>query len=558
VSLGALTILASVGLMGTSAYLLSAAALHPSIAALQVAIVGVRFFGISRGVFRYFERLVSHEVTFRLLARLRLWFYEQIEPLAPARLMMYRSGDLLSRVVADVESLENFYVRAVAPPLVAVLVTGITSLLLGAIHPGLGWLLFGFLLALGLLVPTISQGVSRQPAKELVSRRAEIHTQLVDGVQGLPDLIVYGRQDDRLKNLAWTDAGYARAQRSMAGVSGFNSAMSVLLSNLAMWAALFLAIPLVTTGAVPGVLLASLALMALAAFEAVAPLPQAAQMLGVSTAAAHRLFEVVDAKPAVQDPSTPLPPPTIGEVRFNKVQFRYPESSRNVLSDVSFTLEKGRRVAVVGPSGAGKSTLVNLLMRFWELPEGIQVDGHWICNYNAEDVRKLMAVVPQNAYFFNATLKQNLLLAKPRAGVEEMEAVCRQAEIHDFIAGLPRGYDTWIGEQGSRLSGGERQRLAIARALLKESPILVLDEPTANLDPQTEKSVLATLWGVMENRTTLLITHRLIGLDHFDHIIVLDKGRIVEQGTHATLVTREGGVYRRLWDIQNRIILAEQ
>ncbi|MEJ5223425.1 MAG: thiol reductant ABC exporter subunit CydD, partial [Anaerolineales bacterium] len=302
VLLGALTISASVGLMGTSAYLISGAAIFGSIAPLQVSIVGVRFFGISRGFFRYLERLVSHGVTFRLLSRLRLWFYESIEPLAPARLMQYRAGDLLSRVVADVEALENFYVRVVAPPIVALIVAVWTSLFLGAFHPSLGWALFGFLLALGLGAPLLTQFAALRPGRTMVARRADLHTQLVDGVQGLADLLVFGRQAERRARIEQTGAGYARAQRAISVVTGLSNALGVLLSNLGMWSVLILSIPLVTEGVLPGVMLASMALITLATFEAVMPLPQAAQMLGVTSAAARRLFQVVDAAPEVQDP----------------------------------------------------------------------------------------------------------------------------------------------------------------------------------------------------------------------------------------------------------------
>jgi ABC-type multidrug transport system fused ATPase/permease subunit len=238
------------------------------------------------------------------------------------------------------------------------------------------------------------------------------------------------------------------------------------------------------------------------------------------------------------------------------VTFRYSPLDADALYKVSFSLEQGKRVAVVGPSGAGKSTIVNLIMRFWETPEKILVDGNPINAYKAEEVRKLMAVVSQSAYFFNATIKQNLLLSNPRATMDDIEAACHRAQIHEFIAQLPQGYGTWIGEQGARLSGGERQRLAIARALLKDAPILLLDEPTANLDPLTEKAVLETLWEVMERRTSLMITHRLVGLDRFDEILVLDRGMIIEKGTHSSLLD-QGGVYRRMWDIQNRILLAD-
>ena len=348
--------------------------------------------------------------------------------------MQYRAGDLLSRVVADVDALENFYVRVVAPPLVAIVITAWTSLLLGSFHPSLGWALMGVLIILGLGVPLLTQFAGRKPGREMVARRADLHSQQVDGVQGMADLIVFGRQEDRRKAISRTGVEYARAQRSMSVLTGFNSGLSVLMTNLGMWLIVFLAIPLISDQQIDGVMLASLALITIAAFEAVTPLPQAAQMLGVSNAAARRLFEVVDAEPKVKDPPVPLPAPATGLVQFNKVTFRYSPLDADTLSDVSFSLGKGRRVAVVGPSGAGKSTIVNLLMRFWESPEGILIDGHPIHAYKSEDVRKLMAVVSQSAYFFNATIKQNLLLANPRAKMDEIETACRQAQIHDFIA----------------------------------------------------------------------------------------------------------------------------
>jgi ATP-binding cassette subfamily C protein CydCD len=553
VLLGAATIASSVALMGTSAYLISAAALHPSIADLAVAIVGVRFFGISRGVFRYLERLVSHRVTFHLLARLRTWFYTALEPLAPARLMQYRSGDLLARVVADVETLENFYVRVVSPPLVALVIAAATAFVLGLFDPLLGWALLCSLFALGVLAPLLAQALGRGPGRALIARRADLHVQLVDGIQGLADLVAFGRQDDRNRSIELTGADYARLQRRMGWIGGLNDGLGVLLTNLALWSVLVLAIPRVTVGEIPGVALAALALMTAASFEAVTPLPLAAQLLGSSLEAAQRLFDVVDAEPAVREPvKAASAEPGKGQVAFRDVSFGYGEGL--ALNGINFQLDEGRSLAIVGPSGAGKSTLVNLLLRFWDYEQGeIMLAGRPLKSLAEDEARRKLAVVAQNAYFFNATIRQNLLLADPKATQAQIEAAAQKAQIHDFIAGLPKGYETWIGEQGLRLSGGERQRLAIARALLKDAPILVLDEPTANLDPLTERALMDALFAAMQGRTTLMITHRLVGLERFDGILVLDHGRIVERGSHAGLLA-QNGLYRQLWAIQNQIL----
>ncbi|MGB7876894.1 MAG: thiol reductant ABC exporter subunit CydC, partial [Anaerolineales bacterium] len=561
VLLGMLTIGANVSLMGTSAWLISTAALHPSIAELQVAIVGVRFFGISRGVFRYAERLVSHDVTFRLLSRLRVWFYKKLEPLAPARLMDYRAGDLLTRIIGDVETLENFYVRVVTPPLVALLTAIGVSIFLAAFYPILAIVLIGFFLTLGLILPIISQLLSRRPGKTLITLRSDLQAQLVDGIQGLPDILAYGRAADRLNLISETGNMYGKAQQQMASISGLQSALTVTLTNLGMWTVLFLTIPLVSAGRLEGVMLGTLTLLTLASFEAVTPLPLAAQMWESVRAAAGRLFEIVDAPPMTVDrrslteeaPSTVYSPRSA--VAFNAVTFSYPNTSFPALNDITFNLSQGNSLAIVGPSGAGKSTIVSLLLRFWEYSSGnIRLGGEPLHDLEQDEVRGRCGVVSQSSYFFNASVRDNLRLARPSASQEEIEDAAKKAQIHEFIREFPMGYNTFIGEQGTRLSGGERQRLAIARALLKGSPILILDEPTANLDPLTEKQLLETLFGVMKNKTALLITHRLVGLEHVDEILVMERGQIVERGTQAELLELDG-TFRRLWDLQNRILL---
>jgi ATP-binding cassette subfamily C protein CydCD len=560
VLLGALTVSSNVGLMGTSAFLISAAALHPELATLQVAIVGVRFFGIARGVFRYAERLTTHNVTFRLLARLRTWFYRALEPLAPARLMQYRSGDLLSRIIADVETLENFYVRVVAPPLVATVVGAGMTIFFGRYDLPLAWVYLAFMLVLGLGVPLLSWTLSRRAGTELVSRRAALQARLVDGIQGLADLLVFGRGTDYSESLIADGKAYDQTQRHLASLTGFSSALITLLVNLGMLTVLALAIPLVASGQVSGVMLAVLTLSAMAGFEAVLPLPLAAQTLSSSLQSARRLFEVVDEEPMVRDSLfvrrdlLSAGPATNHELRITNLTFSYPDQSQPALQEINFQLTPGKRIAIVGPSGAGKSTLANLLMRFWDYSQGqILLDGRDFHEFAQEDVRRLVSVISQRTYFFNDTIRQNLLLVRPTATESEVENAAQRAQIHDFIIRSPKGYETIIGERGFRLSGGERQRLAIARALLKNAPIFLLDEPTANLDPLTERHLLDMLFTLTHDQSLLLITHRLVGLEHMAKILVLDHGRIIESGTHAELVAA-GGLYRRLWDLQNRIL----
>ncbi|MBM4428068.1 MAG: thiol reductant ABC exporter subunit CydC [Chloroflexi bacterium] len=554
-----ITILASVALMGTSAWLISTAAIAVSVADLGVSTVGTRFFGITRAVFRYFERLVSHDVTFRLLAKLRIWFYEKLEPLAPARLMNFRSGDLLARIIGDVETLENFYVRVISPPLTAIVVGTFTAIFLASFYPLLAPVFLTFYLSLGFLLPILAQTTSRKSAEQTISLRANLQTNLVDGIQGMADLIAYGRADERLAQIAATADNYGNAQRRMARVTGIHAALGTLLTQLGMWSVLFLTISQVINGNIAGRMLASLTLLTLASFEAVIPLPLAAQMWNSAREAARRLFEVVDVEPEIKDElqvtsykETQLAPHH--SLLVTDLTFTYPTQTTPALQNLTFDLQPLTSVAIVGPSGAGKSTIANLLLRFWDYKVGeITLGGESLKALNQDEVRERCGYVSQNTYFFNTSIYENLRFARKKVSREEVESACKSAQIHDFIMSLPKGYDTMIGEQGLRLSGGERQRLAIARALIKDAPILILDEPTANLDPLTEQQILETLFKVMKQKTSLLITHRLIGLENVDEILVMNHGRVVERGTHAELANKDS-FYRHFLDLQNRIL----
>lgn len=564
VCLGTATVVGGIGLVGTSGWLISAAALHPPLADLQVAIVGVRFFGLSRGLFRYLERLTAHDITFRLLARLRTWFYRAIEPLAPAGLSRYRSGDLLSRLVADVNALEDFYVRFLSPTLIAILVTGASATYLGRFDPRLGWSLLGFLLAAGAGMPLLIQAIARDPGRKLVAQRAELHSQLVEGIQGLADLLAFGRQSDREQAIARSGDRYAAAERRLGWISGLQEGSAVLLVNFGMWSVLSLAVAGVGAGQVPGVMLAALTMVALASFEAVAPLPGAGGSLGKILESARRIFAVADsAPPEVAGGGLSLGTQAPASIEFRQLSFRYPGRRAPALSDINFRLPAGETLAVVGPSGAGKSTLLWLLMRFWQSQEGeILLDGRPVGQYGLEGVRAHFAVVPQQPFLFNATVRENLCLGRPGASQAEVERAAVQAQIHDFVASLPAGYNTYIGEKGLRLSGGERQRLAIARSLVLRRPIMVFDEPTANLDPHTERELLDVIFASAaaageegQVASTILITHRLVGLDRADEILVMDRGRIVERGCEAALL-QAGGLYRHLLSVQNRVLAA--
>jgi ATP-binding cassette, subfamily C, bacterial CydC len=555
VALGAGMMASNVGLLSVAAYLIAASALQLGLSQLTLPMFLVQMFGISRAALRYAERLVSHDVTFKLLASLRTWLYGRLEPLSPARLLGYRSGDLLARIVKDVEELENIYLQAFSPAIVAALISSLAFFVLYVFFdPSLAFVTLGFLVLAGVGVPLLSSVLARGLGRRQLELRAELNAQVTDSIQGMQDLLALGQAPEQQRKIADLDRKLGRAQRGMAFVSGLQNTLSDLMANLAACTVLILAIPLVAEGWIGGLYLAFLALLVLASFEAVQPLGEAFQFLGRSLGAGERLFEIADAEPEVPDPDEPLPAPTDHTLEFDRVSFRYQGDEPLVLDGISFKVEPGSRVAIVGPSGSGKSTIANLALRFWDPTDGeVRLGGHDLRRYAQEDFRGIAGIVAQDTYVFNETLQDNLLLARPGASDAEVEFALEQARLVELVNRLPQGLDTPLGEQGLRISGGERQRLAVARALLEDAPMLILDEPTANLDPATEHELLAAIYDLTPGRTTLTITHRLVHMEQMDEILVLAGGRIVERGTHYQLLQKDG-LYGRMFEIQNQML----
>jgi len=555
VLLSVATVMSNVGLLATAAYVISAAALVSFLGSLVIPIYLVRFFGVSRAGGRYVERLVSHNLTFKLLADFRAWFYTRLEPLAPARLLRFRTGDLLSRIIQDVEELQNIYLRIVAPVAVASIISILAFVLLYSFGTLPACVTLGFLLAAGIGVPLLVGALAGGPGRKQLELRGELNARIADGIQGAQDLLAFGREKNFGRDIAALNRRLSNLQERMAFITGLKDALGDLMMNLAVLSVLVLAIPLVSGGDVRGVYLAFLALVVLGSFEAVQPLGTAFQFLARSVGAGERLFEIVDSEPEIQDPAEPLPIPRDFKLVFDRVGFRYETGGQSVLEDISFTLETGRRVAVVGPTGAGKSTLAGLILRFWDPTSGgIYLGGHDLRGYSQDDVRGLIGVVSQDTHVFNDTLRANLLLARPEATDEDLRRVLAFAQLSDLVECLPGGLENPLGEQGLKLSGGERQRLSIARTLLKDAPLLVLDEPTANLDPMTERELLEAVYTLMRDRATLVITHRLVRMEEMDEILVLERGRIVERGTHRELESRHGA-YRRMLDVQRELLV---
>jgi ATP-binding cassette subfamily C protein CydC len=528
------TLLANVALMAIAGWFIASMALaglaHVAFDYFTPAAL-IRACAIIRTTGRYAERVVTHEATLRLLSKLRVWFHVRIEPLSPARLQRVRGADLLTRIHADIDSLNHFYLRVLVPVAVgAVGAVAIVTTLLFFSVPVAGVTLV-FLLLAGAALPAFVLRRTREPARVGVELRAELYEAVVDNLQGLGELKVYGALDTCASRVERLSERLVESQSKLSETRGLTQGWLIACASLAMWSALLLTIPRVVSGSLPSADLAMLALFVLASFEAVMPISTAIPLMGESLAAARRIFELVDAAPAVTDPAEPLTLPSGNDLSFDRLSFRYEESAAWALRDVSFDLRTGSRVAIIGASGAGKSTLVNLLLRFWDYTDGtIELGGVDLRRCAAEAVRSRIAVVSQDTYLFNDTIRANLLIARPHASPAQLEAACRDAQLHEFIAGLPHGYDTQIGEAGTRLSGGQARRLAIARALLLDAPILVLDEPTEGLDTVTERALLDTVMKLMAGRSVLLITHKLSALAAgFDEVLVMDDGRIVSR-----------------------------
>jgi ATP-binding cassette subfamily C protein CydC len=541
--LGWVAVLTSVGLLGLSGWFISATAF----AGLTVATAamfnfyfpsgGVRIFAIARTLARYAERLVGHDATFRMLATLRVWFYRRIEPLTPARLMTYRQADILSRIVSDIESLDNLYVRVLSPSIIAALTIAAVVVFLSIFDRWIGLTALAFLSIAAVAIPLVAVRAGRQPGQQLSRRLSLLKVLIVEGVQGLAELKVFGAWDRHMKTLELESREMIRIQGHMSRIRGLSTAAITLLTGFAVLACIYIGIDRVSAGSLGGANLALVGLAALASFEAILPLPWAYQFLGQTRQAAKRLLELVQTEPTIAFPGKPQPDIHRFDIQFDQVHFRYRPTDPWILEAFDLSIEQGKRIAILGPTGIGKSTLVNLLVRFWDPQKGcIRIGGSDLKNADEPQLRQWIGVLSQQSHLFNATIQENLRLARPDADEEDIRAVLEKARILDFVSALPQNVDAWIGEGGKNLSGGQSRRLCLARLLLQDAPIWILDEPTEGLDRITEQGVMQALFEASAGRTMLLITHRAADLALFDEVVLMDRGGIIARGPHEELL----------------------
>ena len=507
-----------------------------------------------RAVAAWAEMWLAHDLAYRILAELRIWLYQALDRLAPGYLLDRRSGDLSTAAMADVDTIEWFYAHTVGTFIVAVVVPLGALLTLAAMH----WLLLLVLLPATLAVATVPFWLRKRAAaqgRRLRESLGSLNAEVVDGVQGLREVVAFGQGQRFLEGLHESSRSLVSAQVAHGRRAGVEHAVTSVLITLGMVSVVIAAAYLVSSGTLSPELYPVAIILAIFIFGPVTNITGIAESLGVVFAAADRVFAVLNAPTPVRDTEVTSPPgPVEPRIEFREVSFHYAPGLPPAVDSASFSVEPGESVALVGHSGAGKSTCIHLLMRFWDVADGaITIGGHDVRAFPQSALRDLIAWVPQDIYLFNMTIRENIRLARPDALDVEVEEAAKVALAHDFIMRMPQGYETNTGERGVQMSGGQRQRIAIARAVLKDAPILVMDEAVSNLDVENERLLREAMARVRAGRTSLVIAHRLSTIRSADRIIVLENGRTVEAGAHDSLLAA-GGVYADLVAFQRRAV----
>ena len=523
---GVLAAGSSVGLLATSGWLISRSAQHPPVLYLMVAATAVQAFGMGRAALRYAERLAGHDAALRILADVRTAAYDRLERLAPAR---FRSGDLISRLVDDIDSLADRWLRVRLPYAVAAVTGAGAVALCAALLPAAGLLLAATLLTVAVAVPAVTGGLARRAERQLAPRRGELAAGVADLLYGAAEIAVYqgaatqGREGRGLRAAAEADRRLRECEGRSAYARGTGAALTVAAAGAAVWGALALGGPAVRSGSLAAVTLAVVVLTPLAVHEVFGGLAPAAQQVPRLRSAAARVSALLTCPSPVTEPAAPAPVPRAPrDIRIEGLDARWIPNGRRVLSDVNLTIRAGSTVAVTGPSGSGKTTLAMVLLRFLDPAAGrVTLGGTDITTLASDDVRKVIGLCAQDAHIFDSTIARNLRLARPEASEAELRGALGRARLLDWVDGLPAGLDTPVGEHGAQLSGGQRQRLALARVLLADFPVVILDEPAEHLDEQTAAELTRDLLSATEGRTRVIITHRPVEPDRVDQVLRL-------------------------------------
>lgn len=555
VVLAIVTLLASIGLLTLSGWFLAASSLA-GVAGLysfnyMLPAAGVRGAAITRTAARYFERLVSHDATFRVLQHLRVFTFSRLMALAPAQLARFRHGELLNRFVSDVDTLDHLYLRVISPLLGAAVVIVVVTCGLALLDMRLALLPGAIMLLTLLLMPPLFWRPGARTGAHIARYQARWRLQLTHWLSGLAELQIYGAATLWRQRLDQEERAWQQAQQQQHRLQALAQSLLTLIAGSTVTLLLWLAASGVGTNSTPGALIALFVFCALAAFEALAPVAGAFLPLAQVTHAAQRVQEIIDQPPAIHFPTQPVATQRGLSLTLEQIDFSYPQRPEAVLHNFSLTLVAGEHLALLGPTGCGKSSLLALITRGWEAQRGtIRLNGIDLAAWDEASLRQRISVVTQRVHLFSQTLRANLLLAAPQASDAQLiDVLQRVGLVH--LTQHNEGLNAWMGEGGRPLSGGELRRLAIARALLHDGDLWLLDEPTEGLDAATEQQILTLLQQVSQGKTLIMVTHRLSGLEKMDRICVLDGGQIIESGSHDELISKAG----RYWRFQQRFAL---
>ncbi|MBT9433341.1 cysteine/glutathione ABC transporter ATP-binding protein/permease CydC [Candidatus Sodalis endolongispinus] len=542
VLLAIITLLASIGLLTLSGLFLAGAATAGAAGLYSfnymLPAAGVRGAAITRTAGRWAERVVSHDATFRVLQHLRLYTFSRILPLSPGATARLRRGELLNRLVADVDTLDHLYLRVISPLAGALVVTLTVSAALCLLDPRAGLTLGAIMLAILALLPPLFYRAGKPVGEALTALRADYRLQLTAWLSGNAELTLYGAAERYRHRLEATEQRWQALQRRQSGLGAGAQSLLLGLTGLTLTWVLWQ----VAGDGPSGPLIALFAFATLAAFEALGPVAVAFQHLGQVIACAVRLNALVQQPPEVIFPAAGPAPAAGGALVVRRVRFHYPEQVAPAIDDLTLAVAAGEHIALLGHTGSGKSTLLQLLTRAWDPQEGeIKLNDVPLREWSESALRAMTAVVEQRVHIFSATLRDNLRLAAPDADDEQLCTVVRQVGLDKLLTG--EGLNAWLGEGGRALSGGEQRRMCIARALLRDAPLWLLDEPTEGLDAVTEQQILHLLGTLGQGRTVIIVTHRLRGLERLDRICILDRGTLIEQGSHQALMAQRGRYY---------------
>ncbi|WP_340003106.1 thiol reductant ABC exporter subunit CydC [Oceanobacillus sp. FSL K6-0127] len=551
IACGFLAGVTAVGLFSSSGYLISKGALVPPIYSLMVLVAIVKLLGIISALSRYGERYFSHRATFTMLSNLRVSFYKKMEPLAPTIFQSHRSGDLLARIVGDVESLQNYFLRVFYPPIVLVLVFLVTILFTAYFSIEAALLLLLGLLLTTLVVPLVIGMKQRKIDNRVRSERGNLSTEVTEFLYGFRDLKIYQQVDDKEEALLKSADTYLLEQERENVHRLFSESANTFLSLLVSVSVLTVSAYFVSVQQLDGLFLAMLVMISLTLFENTSPMAAFPSYLQESRQAVTRLDEVMERKGNEDDSFETLQIKRAPSITFHDVSFAFPTESRDTLKDLTFHLPAGSKTAIVGPSGSGKSTIMQLLLKLYQVRDGaISLNDQSVADLKAESIWEHANVMLQSNHFFYGTIRDNLAISQDGLADREMEDILFHVQLNHF------GLDDQVLEKGENLSGGEKQRLALARILLKQAPLWLLDEPTSSIDALTEEQLYKRLFEVAENDTVVLISHRLTGLEKMDQIIVMDQGEIAEAGTFEELMKSKGYFYQ-MKKIEQSVFLAD-